>query len=312
MTAPEHVYEILIKADPEQVWRAITDPEQTRRYLDRAAIETSLGEGSGYRYVLPGGEPTAEGVVEVVEPGRRLVLTWRALHDAELAAEPPSRVEWFLEAANDDATVTRLRLRHFDLGLSPATRAEVGPAWVAALNGLKTLLETGTDLGPVAVADRPTTDDTVRRWHRDLAVSANNAAWELLDGRDLSDDEAADLLGRAHASAHHWRAATGAASINSARAAWLCSRAHAVLGHGAAALRLADHCATLTAGSAEAADFDRIYAIEGRARALACLGRAEEARALRREAARAAAEVADPEDRGILDADLAAPPWFGL
>jgi len=312
MPGPEHVYEIFIKAEPAVVWKAVTDPDHTKRYFHRTAMETSLEPGSGHRFVLPDGATAVEGTVEEVEPGRRLVVTWHPLYDAELAAEPPGRVEWLLEPANDDQTITRLRVRHFDLGLSPATWANVRHGWVAVLDGLKTLLETGEELGDVAVEDRPATDETLRDWHRQLGASATSSTWELLDGRALVHDEAFDALGRAYAAAHHWRAATGPDSINSARAAWLCSRVHAVLGDGAAALRSAERCDAVTAASPEAQDFDRAYAIECRARALACLGRIDEARELRQAALDAAAAVAGEEDRKILDGDLADPPWYGL
>ena len=58
------------------------------------------------------------------------------------------------------------------------------------------------------------------------------------------------------------------------------------------------------------ADFDLAYAHEVRARALACLGRLEEAEA--ELAAARAVPIADDEDRQIVDGDLAAGPWFGL
>ena len=61
--------------------------------------------------------------------------------------------------------------------------------------------------------------------------------------------------------------------------------------------------------SAGLADFDLAYAHEARARALACLGRLEEAEA-ELTAARAV-PIADDDDRQIVDGDLAAGPWFG-
>lgn len=313
MTAAQHVYEIYIKAPPERVWQAITDPDYTRRYFFATAIETSLEPGSGYRYLLPGGDPAADGVIEEVEPGRRLRLTWRALYDAELADEPPGRVEWVLDPANEEATVTRVRVRHFDLAMSPGTWADVRHGWVAILDGMKTVLETGEELGPVEVEPVASVDETAADWHRTQAVNANNSTWALLDGRTMTGDEAFDALGRAYAAAHHWRAATGPESIQTARAAWLCSRVHNLLGDGEAALRLAERCADLVAAGAQnVADFDRAYALEARARSLACLGRDDEARPLQQAALAAAAEVADEEDRKIVDGDLAAPPWFGL
>ena len=57
-------------------------------------------------------------------------------------------------------------------------------------------------------------------------------------------------------------------------------------------------------------DFDLAYAHEARARALACLGRLDEAAA--QLAAARAVEIADADDRAIVEGDLAAGPWYGL
>ncbi len=146
-------------------------------------------------------------------------------------------------------------------------------------------------------------------WHRAQGVEANNSTWELLDGRSHSPSEADDLLARAYASTYHWARAAGRQPANAARGSWLVSRAHAVLGHGELALHHADQCAA-TCAAAGLDDFDLAYAYEARARALACLGRLDEAR-IERKAARAV-DIADAEDRSIVETDLAAEPWFGL
>lgn len=160
--------------------------------------------------------------------------------------------------------------------------------------------------------------DVEQARHRSLAVEANNSAWELLglttehDEPALTLDQGFDLLGRAYAAAHHWRAVNGPDSINAARAAWLCARCHAVVGDGDAALRTARHCASLTAAADDAADFDHFYAGEAMARALACLGRTDEAVIEHRKAANLLADLADAGDRKIATADLEAGPWFGV
>ncbi len=145
--------------------------------------------------------------------------------------------------------------------------------------------------------------------HRRLGIEAFNATWELLDGRDDTRADVDELLARAYASAYHWSRASDRGPENDARASWLLSRCHVVLGQGGLALHHADRClaAVVDAGLV---DFDLGYAHEARARALACLGRLDEA-AHEFVAARAV-EVADDEDREIFDTDLAAEPWFGL
>jgi hypothetical protein len=145
--------------------------------------------------------------------------------------------------------------------------------------------------------------------HRRAGIDAFNSTWELLGRDDLSADEADDMLERAYTSAHHWRRAARRLGENAARASWLLARVHAVLGHGDAALYHADRC-TAHAGAAGLGDFDLAYAHEARARALACLGRLDEAAA--ELAAARDVPIADDDDRSILEGDLASGPWYGL
>jgi hypothetical protein len=142
--------------------------------------------------------------------------------------------------------------------------------------------------------------------HREQAIAANNSAWELLEAESPNVTE---LLGRAYAASYHWARAANRSPENSARASWLLSHCHVVLGHGELALHHADECVAVVAGE-ELQDFDLGYAHEARARALAALGRHDEAR-VELSAARSV-QVADEQDRQIFESDLASPPWFGL
>jgi hypothetical protein len=159
---------------------------------------------------------------------------------------------------------------------------------------------------PSEAADSPETEGDL---HRRQAIAANNSVWDIYDGRSYGPDDVDELLGRAYAAAHHWRRATGTGPVNAARASWLLSRCHAVLGHGELALHHAEQSARVVEG-AGLHDFDLAYAHEARARAFACLGRMDDAAA---ELALArAVVVADPEDRSIVESDIVAEPWFGL
>lgn len=312
MTAAAHVYEIFIRAPRERVWSALVDPEYTTRYFHGTRFESSFEPGARYvNRIVAEDRPAVDGTIEVFDPPSRLVMTWHVLYDSEMSEEPPSRVEWTLTPATDDGTITRVTLRHGDLGMSPKTWESVRVGWVAVIDSLKSLLETGEPLPPVDTGARADAADVDGKWHRMQAIAANNSTWELLDGRELTADEADDLLGRAYAATYHWSRASGATPVNAARGSWLVSRCHAVLGHGELALHHAERAAEhVTAAGGLAADFDHAYVHEATARALACLGRADEARA-ELEAARAVA-IADPEDRAIVEADLAAGPWFAL
>jgi uncharacterized protein YndB with AHSA1/START domain len=311
MAAGTHLYEIFIRAPREVVWAALTDPEHTVRYFHATRIESSFRPGEKWRLVRSEDDVDAvEGEIETFEPPHRLVMTWRTLYDATLSDEPPSRVEWTLSPADAQGTVTRVTLRHGDLALSPRTWERVRLGWVGVIDSLKSYLETGEPL-PDIDTSTSVEDDVEGQWHRAEAITANNAVWELLDGRELGPDEVDELLERAYAAAHHWRRARGSTIVNRARAAYLLSRAHASCGHGELALHHADQCDQLVGRAPDdMADFDHAYAYEARARALASLGQLDEAREAHRRAA--AVRIHDDQDRSIFAADLAAPPWFGL
>jgi uncharacterized protein YndB with AHSA1/START domain len=309
---PAHVYEIFIRAPRERVWNALIDPEYTTRYFHGTRFESSFEPGAPYvSRIVEQDRLAVDGTIEVFEPPSRLVYTWHPLYDAEMAAEPPSRVEWTLTPATEDGAVTRVTMRHGDLAMSPKTWESVRVGWVAIIDSMKTLLETGEPLPSVATGDRAAATEVEGKWHRMQGVAANNSTWELLDGRQLTDDEADDLLGRAYAATYHWRRAEGATAVNAARGSWLVSRCHAVLGQGELALYHAHRSSAHVQEAGDlAADFDHAYAHEATARALACLGRLDEARA--ELALAGAVPIADPEDRSILESDLKSEPWFGL
>ena len=309
---PSHIYEIFIRAPRERVWNALIDPEFTTQYFHGTRFESSFEPGARFvnRIVEPD-RPAADGTIEVFDPPSRLVYTWHVLYDAEMAEEPPGRVEWTLTPATEDGSVTRVTMRHGDLAMSPKTWESVRIGWVGILDSMKTLLETGEPLPPVDTGERAGASEVEGKWHRMQGVAANNSTWELLDGRPLTDDEADDLLGRAYAATYHWRRAEGATAVNAARGSWLVSRCHAVLGHGELALHHARRSSAHVQEAGElAADFDRAYAHEATARALACLGRLDEARA--ELALASAVAIADPEDLAIVESDLKSEPWFGL
>jgi uncharacterized protein YndB with AHSA1/START domain len=133
------VYQVFIRATPEQIWEAITTPEFTARYFYGARITNSA---DGHRALGPQGEVWADDPVFEFEPPRRLVHQWRSLYDADLAAEEPSRVTWEIEP--QEGGYCLLSVTHDRLEGAPKTAESVsGTGWMMVLSGLKTLLETG-------------------------------------------------------------------------------------------------------------------------------------------------------------------------
>jgi uncharacterized protein YndB with AHSA1/START domain len=136
------VYQVFIRATPEQIWDAITKPEFTVNYFHGARVENANGRHTGHG---PNGEVWGDSAITEEDRPRKLVHGWRSLYNPELAEEPESRVTWEIEP--QDGGVCKLTVVHDELEGSPKTAANVsGEGWMHVLNGLKTLLETGKPL----------------------------------------------------------------------------------------------------------------------------------------------------------------------
>ena len=151
------VYRVYIKATPQAIWDAITNPEWTQRYGYGGRAEYELKPGGKYRVAAPPEmqamgmpETLLDGEVIEADPPRKLVQTWHALWDEGVIAERPTRVTWDIE--EDDGGVTRVTVTH-DLEGAPIHAAQVasearlhqgGGGWNLILSDLKTLLETGS------------------------------------------------------------------------------------------------------------------------------------------------------------------------
>jgi len=136
------VYEVFIKATPEQIWEAITTPEFTERYFYGARIENTPER---HRSHGPDGSVWADSATREYDSPRRLVHGWRSLYDPELAEEAESRVTWEIEP--QDGGYCKLTVTHDELQGAPKTAKSVsGAGWMMVLSGLKALLETGEPL----------------------------------------------------------------------------------------------------------------------------------------------------------------------
>ncbi len=140
--APRHVYEIFIRTTPERLWRAITDPADTRLYFYDSEVQSDWNVGSRLTYLEHGDLQLDCKIIEI-DPPRRLVHSFTAAYDPELAAERPSRVTWEIEKMGD---ACRLTVVHDDFDAETRTYHEVEHGWTHILSGLKTLLETGQPL----------------------------------------------------------------------------------------------------------------------------------------------------------------------
>jgi uncharacterized protein YndB with AHSA1/START domain len=138
----EKVFEIYIRTTPERLWQAIIDPDVRARYQFGARIESDWAAGSTYRVAHPDAPgPLIEGENLEIDPPRRLVQSFHAVWDDNVAAEGTSRVTWDIEPVGDSCrlTVTHDQLRE-------GADEHLYGGWPMILSGLKTWLETGEEL----------------------------------------------------------------------------------------------------------------------------------------------------------------------
>jgi uncharacterized protein YndB with AHSA1/START domain/DNA-binding transcriptional ArsR family regulator len=132
------VFEIFIKATPERIWEAITDPEQRAKYSFGVQSVSEWTPGSDYVSQVPGVIDIASGTNLEVDPPRLLVQTFQALWSEEVRAQGQTRVTWEIEPIGSSC---RLTVIHDQLAQN--ARSELYGGWPMILSGLKTLLESG-------------------------------------------------------------------------------------------------------------------------------------------------------------------------
>ena len=154
------VYRVYIKASPQAIWDAITDPSWTERYGYGGRIDYDLTPGGrivGYTpldQVAQGAPEIAlDGEVVECDPPRRLVHTWSLVMAPEIAKEGFTRLTYEIEPI--EGAGTRLTVTH-DVDGAPLTAGLMAGGWESSgggggwpwiLSDLKSLLETGSRLG---------------------------------------------------------------------------------------------------------------------------------------------------------------------
>jgi uncharacterized protein YndB with AHSA1/START domain len=140
MNEGRHEVVINIDASPEQIWAALTNPQQTRLFWHGALNHSTWRPGAPWTSESDEGELYLDGEIVEADRPQRMVHTMRFLQDPVAAAEPPSVVEISIDAVDDG---TRLRLVNTDLGPAALENVTGAGGWEHILGGLKVLLETG-------------------------------------------------------------------------------------------------------------------------------------------------------------------------
>ncbi len=126
-----------VRAAPEQVFRALTDPQELMEWWGAkgalTGVHVNLRPGGEYRFEFISPEGTAawvKGQYQVVEPPRRIVKTWFNSKFPDLR----NTVEFRLESSGEG---TRLTLIHSGLADRPEVFADYEKGWPDVLEKLK-------------------------------------------------------------------------------------------------------------------------------------------------------------------------------
>jgi uncharacterized protein YndB with AHSA1/START domain len=154
------IYKAYIKATPEAIWDALTKPEWTVKYGYAPLVEYDLRTGGRFRAYPNEGMKAFPQVPDIIIDGevleanrpRRLVQTWRMLMDPAMAAEGFTLLTCDIDPVRGG--VTKLTLTHDVTGAPKLAAllegqgecAGAGGGWSEVISGLKTLLETGSQL----------------------------------------------------------------------------------------------------------------------------------------------------------------------
>jgi len=143
MNDSRFVYVTYIRTTPEKLWKALIDPEFTRRFWNETWQDCEWKLGATWRLMIPDGRVADAGEVVEIEPQRRLVLRWRNEFMPELREEGYSRMTYEIEKKGESVKLTVIH--EMERGGSKLIDAVSG-GWPMILSSLKSLLETGQAL----------------------------------------------------------------------------------------------------------------------------------------------------------------------
>jgi len=159
MKKDQFVYVTYIRTTPEKLWKALIEPEFTRKFWCNTTQESEWKPGATWKILMPDGAVADSGEVVEIDPHRRLVLKWRNEFRPELKAEGYSRLTYQLEPEGKSVKLTVIH--EMEKEGSKFIEA-VSSGWPHILASLKSLLETGESL------------EETREWPKDLTAASKD------------------------------------------------------------------------------------------------------------------------------------------
>jgi uncharacterized protein YndB with AHSA1/START domain/DNA-binding transcriptional ArsR family regulator len=134
------MYQIVISSSAEKVWKALIEPEFTKKFWFGRSVNSDWKIGSSVTIITPEGKEEMRGKVLEFQPNKRLSYTWQAV--TENTEEKVTTVVFELL---EMGLLTKLSILH-DIDAEDAKFQQAASGWTFILCGIKTLLETGKPL----------------------------------------------------------------------------------------------------------------------------------------------------------------------
>jgi uncharacterized protein YndB with AHSA1/START domain len=139
MTTTALTFDVYLRATPDQVWMALTEPALVPRWRFGMSFDTDWQAGSP----LTTRSPDGVGTVLESSPGQRLAYDWEQPDAPEANGGHRSTVSFEID---EMGSTTHLRVVHSDLEQDGAFCRIVTGGWPMILSSLKSMLETGAPL----------------------------------------------------------------------------------------------------------------------------------------------------------------------
>ncbi|MGH6790685.1 MAG: SRPBCC family protein [Pseudolabrys sp.] len=147
MSKPKFVYVTYIRATPEKVWTALTDPQTIRKFWFGITAESDFKPGSSWALKFEDGRTADSGEIIEAIPPKRLVIRWLNEFRPEVKAEGWSRCTMEIEMAEYypqfGGKAVKLTINHELEGEGTKFIEAVSDGWPKVVANLKSLLETG-------------------------------------------------------------------------------------------------------------------------------------------------------------------------
>ncbi|WP_052573714.1 SRPBCC domain-containing protein [Haloferula sp. BvORR071] len=137
MSAPKLVYVSQIRTTPAKLWEALTNNEFIRQYWFGSENHSTWKEGDPIEGLSDEGQLEWKGTILKSVPESEVVFSFD-----HLAEEPPSRVTFKIDP--QAAGMVQLTITHDEFQEVSPIRDRVKNGWPKIVEGIKSLLETGT------------------------------------------------------------------------------------------------------------------------------------------------------------------------